>query len=166
MSVPNDAPLVQTLLDQDITVLALTTLCLYLSRSSRASIGLFNRDGLRLPQHCPQLQQVRDHISDPLQYRPERWLPAEHDLFEQKYANDDVEAFNQFSHGPRTYAGREIVWWQARLIMAKVLWSFDLEMIPDQDVNLEDLKCWGYWIKPELRVWFIQVMNDKLDVDG
>ena len=97
------------------------------------------------------------HFRDPLQYRPERWLPPDHDLFDEKYANDNLEAFIPFNHGPRMCAGKEAAWWQARLVMAKVLWSFDLEMVPGQDVNMErDLKCWGYWIKPELRVRFIR----------
>lgn len=100
------------------------------------------------------------HFRDPLRYRPERWLPRDHRLYDDRYADDDLAAFTPFSHGPRMCSGKEIAWWQVRLVMAKVLWSFDLELVPGQDVNLErDLTAWGYWIKPELRVRFVPATN-------
>ncbi|KAI1317132.1 cytochrome P450 [Xylariaceae sp. FL0255] len=102
------------------------------------------------------------HFHTPLSYRPERWLPADHDLFDEAFKNDNLEAFNPFSLGPRMCAGKEIAWWQARYVMAKVLWSFDLGLVPGQNVDLErDLKCWGYWVKPELRVRFMPKVAEE-----
>ncbi|KAI0203726.1 cytochrome P450 [Astrocystis sublimbata] len=96
------------------------------------------------------------YFRDPLQYRPERWLPTDHHLYDDKYANDNLEAFIPFSQGPRMCSGKEIAWWQARLVMSKVLFTIDPELVPGQDVDLErDLTAWAYWVKPELRVRFI-----------
>ncbi|KAI0391256.1 cytochrome P450 [Xylariaceae sp. FL0594] len=95
------------------------------------------------------------YFRHPLQYRPERWLPPDHRLYDHEFASDDLEAFMPFNHGPGMCSGKEIAWWQARLVIAKVLWSFDLELVPHQDVRLErDLTAWGYWIKPELKAIF------------
>ncbi|KAJ2989935.1 hypothetical protein NUW58_g2258 [Xylaria curta] len=96
------------------------------------------------------------YFCDAHQYRPQRWLAAEHGLFEARFANDDLDAFSPFSQGPRICVGKEIAWWQARLVMAKILWTFNVQVAPGQIVNLEtDLKAWGYWVKPELRVRFL-----------
>ncbi|KAI0112012.1 cytochrome P450 [Nemania sp. FL0031] len=96
------------------------------------------------------------YFHDPHQYRPQRWLPTDHVLFEAKFANDNLASFSPFGQGPRICVGREVAWWQARLVMAKILWTFDVHIAPGQKVSLEsDLKAWGYWVKPELRVRFL-----------
>ncbi|KAI1341981.1 cytochrome P450 [Xylariaceae sp. FL0016] len=96
------------------------------------------------------------YFRDPLSYRPERWLPEDHGLYSERYSGDQLDAFMPFSQGPRMCSGKEVAWRQARLVLAKVLWSLDLEKVPGQDVDLEkDLKTWGYWVKPELRVRFV-----------
>lgn len=45
--------------------------------------------------------------------------------------------------------GKEIAWWQARLFLAKVVWSYDLELVSGQRIYIEkDLKVYGMYIKP------------------
>ncbi|KAI1089462.1 cytochrome P450 [Rostrohypoxylon terebratum] len=91
-------------------------------------------------------------------YRPERWLPADHSLYNERYSGDQLDAFMPFSQGPRMCSGKEVAWWQARLVLAKVLWSLDMEMVPGQKIDLEkELKGWGYWVKPKLNVTFVAV---------
>ncbi|XXG99678.1 hypothetical protein Hte_006019 [Hypoxylon texense] len=92
---------------------------------------------------------------DARMYQPQRWLPADHSLYDARFASDSLDAFSPFSQGPRICAGKEVAWWQARLVMAKILWSFDLQMLPGQHIDLDkDLRGYGYWVKPELRVRF------------
>lgn len=46
-------------------------------------------------------------------------------------------------------------WHEIRLIVAKVLWTFDVELLPGQNVNYErDFKLWGMLEKPDLWVRF------------
>lgn len=56
--------------------------------------------------------------------------------------------------------GREMAWVEGKLIMAKVLWTFDLIKTPGQpdfsDVD-RDLVHYGFFVKPELRVRFVLV---------
>jgi hypothetical protein len=54
--------------------------------------------------------------------------------------------------------GREMAWTQAKLFLAKVLWSFDVSKIEGQDFNLKrDLLHYGFFDKPELHVSFVPV---------
>ncbi|KAI0025983.1 cytochrome P450 [Xylariomycetidae sp. FL0641] len=95
---------------------------------------------------------------EPREFRPQRWLQEGHPLYEPRFANDKRDDFHPFSQGPRICAGREIAWWQSRLFIAKVLWTFDLELGPGQDVDVDrDLKGYSMYIKPEVRVRFLPV---------
>ncbi|KAI0896299.1 cytochrome P450 [Annulohypoxylon nitens] len=70
-------------------------------------------------------------------YRPERWLPEDHSLYNERYSGDQLDAFMPFSQGPRMCSGKEVAWWQARLVLAKVLWSLDMGMVPGHRIDLE-----------------------------
>lgn len=93
---------------------------------------------------------------DPLHYRPERWLPCDHPLYNAVFAGDELQGFHPFSLGPRGCLGREMAWMQAKLFVAKVLWTFDVVKVPGQDFNLEKtLLHYGFLAKPELKVRFV-----------
>jgi hypothetical protein len=95
---------------------------------------------------------------DPLHYRPQRWLPSSHPLYDRAFANDDLKAFHPFSLGPRACVGRELAWIEAKLFMAKVLWMFDVVRVPGQQFDLErTLLHYGFLAKPELMVRFVPV---------
>jgi hypothetical protein len=54
--------------------------------------------------------------------------------------------------------GREMAWTQAKLFLAKVLWTFDLSKVDEQKVDLEkDLRHYGFFEKPETFVRFVPV---------
>jgi cytochrome P450 len=57
---------------------------------------------------------------DPTVFKPERWMQD---------MGDDLEASQPFGLGPRTCIGRNIAWMEMRLIVAKLLWSFDWQPI-------------------------------------
>lgn len=102
------------------------------------------------------------NFRDPLHFRPQRWLPEDHPLYDTRFAKDDLKGFQPFSQGPRACVGKEVAWWQGRLLLAKVLWTFDLEMVPGQNVDLDKtLKVYGMYIKPEVRVKFISVLRGE-----
>lgn len=72
------------------------------------------------------------------------------------FANDELKGFHPFSLGPRACIGRDMAWMQARLFMAKVIWTFDMVKVPGQPFDLEkDLLHYGFLAKPELRVRFV-----------
>ncbi|KAK3369914.1 cytochrome P450 [Podospora didyma] len=101
-------------------------------------------------------QRHEDYFTDPLEFRPQRWLPAEHPLYETRYANDNLKAYFPFSLGPRQCTGREIAWSQTRLFLGKVLWTFDVEGVRGLQYSFDrDFSCHMMWNRPELWVRFL-----------
>ena len=85
---------------------------------------------------------------------PERWLlnpPAE-------FANDNREAHAPFSLGPRNCIGRNLAYSEMRLIMAKMVWSFDLKKAntPHSTIAWEKQDVFGIVIKHRLDVTFAE----------
>lgn len=100
------------------------------------------------------------YFADPLRFRPERWLPEDHPLYDSQFTGDNRKGFHPFSQGPRVCAGKEIAWRQSRLFVAKVLWKFDLEIIKGQHLDMDrDLRGWAMYVKPDLRVRFTPVRH-------
>ncbi|XXG94034.1 hypothetical protein Hte_000285 [Hypoxylon texense] len=77
------------------------------------------------------------YFADPLSYRPQRWLPPTHPKYEAKYADDQLKSVWPFSLGPRSCPGKESAWVQMRLFLAKVLWSFDVELIRGRNLTFD-----------------------------
>lgn len=118
---------------------------------------------------------------DPRKFRPQRWLSSSsssppsnqnHPLHDPAFANnDDLKAFHPFSLGPRACIGRELAWMEAKLLIVKVLWRFDVVGVSGEGegqgegqgegerkgFDLEGkLKHFGFLVKPELRVRFVE----------
>ncbi|KAK8051165.1 hypothetical protein PG993_002550 [Apiospora rasikravindrae] len=136
------------------------------------------------------LQSVQNDSSlwvEPREFHPERFLPATHPLYEKRFDADAKDAFIPFSTGPRNCVGNKsvafltftpgvdvlILTWppfltrlfyaQVRLLIAKVVWSFDLEQpkadgkVLGADNDWLQQKAWfafepqPLWVKPVSR---------------
>ncbi|KAI1779231.1 cytochrome P450 [Hypoxylon cercidicola] len=96
------------------------------------------------------------YFHDPLRFRPQRWLPPSHPLYDSSFAEDHLKSLYPFSLGPRICLGREMAWLQAKLFLAKVFWTFDVVKAPDQHFDLDNtLLHYGFFEKPELRARFV-----------
>jgi cytochrome P450 len=62
-------------------------------------------------------------------------------LGDDRYAGDNREAFQPFSVGPRNCIGRSLAYMESRLIIARLVWNFNLELMPESlDWNVQ--KTW------------------------
>ncbi|KAK4234867.1 cytochrome P450 [Achaetomium macrosporum] len=66
------------------------------------------------------------NFHQPDKFLPERWLS--HADPGSPFAADRREASQPFSIGPRNCIGRQLAYAEMRLILAKILWHFDLEL--------------------------------------
>ncbi|KAK7757681.1 hypothetical protein SLS62_000058 [Diatrype stigma] len=136
---------------------ALPYLTACLKESLRLTPGLLTGMPVTICQSSPfALARSPRNFKQPLRFRPERWLPEDHPLYDEQFSSDNRKGFHPFSQGPRACAGKEIAWWQSRVFIAKVLWTFNLEMVSGQHVDIDrDMRGWGMFQKPDVRVRFV-----------
>ncbi|CAJ0547479.1 Ff.00g042330.m01.CDS01 [Fusarium sp. VM40] len=85
------------------------------------------------------------NFKDSKQFTPERWLgdPA--------YANDSKAVLHPFSAGSRDCIGKNLAYTEMRLLLTRLLWKFDLELLPESKGWL-DQRVFLLWDKRALQV--------------
>ncbi|OJD28891.1 cytochrome p450 [Diplodia corticola] len=78
------------------------------------------------------------NFCDPESFVPERWLGSDEEgkpdpRREEKYEGDVRAVMEPFSYGPRNCIGKNLAYHEMRLILANVLWHFDLELCPESN---------------------------------
>ncbi|KAL4939387.1 cytochrome P450 [Aspergillus oleicola] len=86
------------------------------------------------------------------EFIPERWLEATQES--SPFHGDKLAASQPFSFGPRNCLGRPFAYNEMRVILARVLWNFDLELLPESD-GWEKQKVYTLWDKGPLMVRLI-----------
>ena len=86
------------------------------------------------------------HLPD--SFIPERFL-LDHD---PAFNSDNQDVFQPFSVGPRNCIGRNLAIVEMRLILARVLFNFDLELDEARTRNWLNQKSFILWEKPPLWV--------------
>ncbi|KAK1997731.1 cytochrome P450 [Colletotrichum falcatum] len=84
-------------------------------------------------------------FAQPDSFIPERWLG------DARFAADNKSALQPFSVGPRNCIGRNLAMSEMRVILARVIWNFDLK-IADDSKNWTDQELFGLWKKGPLNV--------------
>ncbi|KAF3386178.1 putative sterigmatocystin biosynthesis P450 monooxygenase [Penicillium rolfsii] len=81
-------------------------------------------------QHAAYHSPSNFHRPD--DFCPERWLPEAREKG-SKFADDNLAVVNPFSCGPRTCLGIKLATAEARMILAKLFWHFDFEIMPESE---------------------------------
>ncbi|OLN96585.1 Versicolorin B desaturase 1 [Colletotrichum chlorophyti] len=88
-----------------------------------------------------------DNWARPTEFVPERWLHPD----DPQWKADKRNVHEPFSYGPRNCLGKNLAWLELRLMLAKTLWHYDLELCP----GMEDWvvqKAYLTWEKGPLMV--------------
>lgn len=86
------------------------------------------------------------NFTDPDSFVPERWLKTD-----SRYASDVADAHQPFGFGPRNCLGQNMAMHEMRLLMATMLFTFDLELCKESDGWINQLS-YALWIKGPLLV--------------
>lgn len=81
-------------------------------------------------------------------FLPERWLPGA----PSECAADNHDVLQPFTMGPRDCIGRNLAYNEARVILAKLLWNFDLELCEESEKWIEMQRTSVVWEKRPLMV--------------
>lgn len=96
------------------------------------------------------------YFYEPDSFHPERWLPADHALFDSRFASDTKQASRPFSTGPRNCVGMNLAYMEWRMLLARLAWRFDWELCsPDHGDLLAVSKLKLAWQIPPVRVRFV-----------
>ena len=88
----------------------------------------------------------------PQNFIPDRWLRKDPDA-SSSYVNDRKDAFNPFSLGPHNCPGRALAYLEIRLILAKLVWNFDLAISPEKGLKKwEQQAIFWFWDKQPMNV--------------
>jgi len=90
----------------------------------------------------------------PNDFCPERFLPQEHPLYDPSFAKDNKKCFYPFSHGPANCIGKNLAWAELRLILARLVWKFDLLRQPGNEGWAENMRGYTLWDKTPLMTKF------------
>lgn len=85
------------------------------------------------------------NFKDPESFIPERWFPG------TGYEDDKKEALQPFSLGPRNCIGKNLAYYEMRILLAKVLLNFDIKLCP-QSADWLNQKSFTLWEKHPLWV--------------
>ncbi|KAH8204051.1 hypothetical protein TruAng_001733 [Truncatella angustata] len=99
------------------------------------------------------MHRSKRHFKLPNEFHPERFLGSE------SFAGDRLDAVQPFSLGPRNCIGRSLAYAEMRLVLAKLLFTFDLTLAGDSNNWIERNRVYQLWFKPDLNVYLRPVTN-------
>ncbi|KAI9875449.1 MAG: hypothetical protein M1830_008463 [Pleopsidium flavum] len=91
--------------------------------------------------------QSPTNFARPTEFIPERWLPSA----PAEFASDRKSVLQPFSTGPRNCIGRNLAYMEMRIILARIVWNFDLELC-EESMGWEKQKVYTLWEKGPLTV--------------
>ncbi|KAJ0365207.1 hypothetical protein COL26b_012198 [Colletotrichum chrysophilum] len=88
-----------------------------------------------------------DHFARAEEFIPERWLD------DPRFANDAKKALQPFSIGPRNCIGKNLANAEMRLILARLIWNFDIRATEDIQKWYDESEVYILWQKGPVNVY-------------
>ncbi|CAN9137705.1 unnamed protein product [Alternaria alternata] len=106
-------------------------------------VGQFIPPGvvLSIPQHAMYTHEK--NFKRPFEFLPQRWLG------DPEFDADERQCLQPFSIGSRDCLGKNMAYHEMRLIIAKTLYNFDIELCPESN-NWEEQATYILWEKKPL----------------
>lgn len=143
----------------------------YVEKGGAFVSGWYVPEGTTLAVSQYAVAHSQRNFKDPDMFVPERWMG---DL---RYADDNRAAVQPFSFGPRNCIGKvgillnesdhyalltslqNLAYAEMRLIFAKIIWTFDIELDAKSKDWMKECKVMTLWDKPELAVHLKEVVR-------
>lgn len=90
----------------------------------------------------------KNNFAYPTEFRPERWLDSGKAV-SSPFASDRRNALQPFSLGLRSCLGQKLAYFELRLILARMVFNFDLSLPegPGSGLIWTDQKTYATWVK-------------------
>ncbi|KAI1343972.1 putative cytochrome P450 [Xylariaceae sp. FL0016] len=94
--------------------------------------------------------------ADPWKFNPERFLAPKAEALE---AGNNLDALQAFSVGPRNCIGRNLAYSEMRLVMARLIYDFDLKLADGCDNWIRKQRAFSLWERIPLDVYLTPVVH-------
>lgn len=92
------------------------------------------------------MSRCEDFFLNANEFHPERWLD------DPRFRNDQKRAAQPFAVGPRNCIGMNLAYAELRLVMARILWNFDVQLDQSCANWVDNLVEYFGWEKTPLLV--------------
>ncbi|KAL4796818.1 cytochrome P450 [Aspergillus venezuelensis] len=106
----------------------------------RMVCGVWLPDGIPVSIQAYSLNRSPKYFHNATTFIPERWLKSVTTDPNSPFNKDTRHAVQPFSIGPRSCIGQDLAWAELRLILAKLVWSFELETVKGEEIKWEELR--------------------------
>jgi cytochrome P450 len=111
--------------------------------------GRFVTEGITVGLNHFATSRYSGNFHRPEGFLPERWLPTALEP-DSVFCNDRHEAVQPFSVGPRNCLGRNLALTSVKLMLIRVLWKFEIDLIEGQEDWMRSQRLQGFWQKQPL----------------
>ncbi|CCF33620.1 isotrichodermin C-15 hydroxylase [Colletotrichum higginsianum] len=98
-----------------------------------------------------------DNWTRPWEFRPERFLEG------GKGEHNHLDALQAFSLGPRNCIGKNLAYAEMRLILARIVYDFDIKLAEGNGPWIERQRSFGLWDRIPLNVYLTPVSRGKTE---
>ncbi|KAJ2978276.1 hypothetical protein NUW58_g7547 [Xylaria curta] len=120
--------------------------------------GHFMPEGTYVEVQHWSMNHSKDNWADPWAFKPERFLGTSEEALQ---AGNKLEALQAFSVGPRNCIGRNLAYAEMRIILARIIFDFDLKMAPESEGWIRKQKAYTLWDRIPLQVFLTPVQRDR-----
>ncbi|GKZ35393.1 hypothetical protein AbraIFM66950_006022 [Aspergillus brasiliensis] len=110
----------------------------FFDRCKHTDIEITTQTSVSLQAYTLNRDPSRFHAAS--SFIPERWLPDSLNNSNSPFYHDDRQAVQPFSMGPRSCLGQHLAWAEMRLILSKLLVSFEFEAVEGKRLQWEELR--------------------------
>ncbi|KAL4874936.1 cytochrome P450 [Aspergillus karnatakaensis] len=105
--------------------------------------------GTKVSVHQLSAYRSMANFHEPESFIPERWLPEGKNDPTSLFFSDRRDVLQPFSVGPRNCIGINLAYAEMRIVLARLLWNFDLELC-EESQEWADQKSYALWDRPPL----------------
>ncbi|TGJ86836.1 hypothetical protein E0Z10_g1936 [Xylaria hypoxylon] len=120
--------------------------------------GHFIPEGTLVEVQHWSMNHSKDNWADPWGFKPERFLTTSEGALQ---AGNKLEALQAFNVGPRNCIGRNLAYAEMRIILARVIFDFDLKIADESKDWIEKQKAFVLWARIPLKAYLKPVRENK-----
>lgn len=124
--------------------------------NSVSMLTIFFQQQTSVGVHAWSASHSPENFHLPSTFIPERWLPPSTTDPTSPFYNDRRAASQPFSLGPRNCLGKSFAYNEMRVILARLLWNFDLVLEAESEAWNEQ-KTFTLWEKGKLMCTLMDV---------